>query len=152
MQLLTFNNLNTVGGNITDGNVSVTGKKQGIEADGDLDVGYIIEDIIVKSTDGTVYSEIPTNGNFELIVAINGICSDESDILPAKFIVSTYDSAERLISIETKEITEQMIQNGEIAISVDSSVKPISKLKIFIWDSINNMKPLADSIILPNKQ
>ena len=52
---------------------------------------------ILKATEGTVYSEIPANRNFELIVTISTICSAASDILSAKSIVSPYDSAKRLI-------------------------------------------------------
>lgn len=143
--------LNNVGANITDGNITVTGIEQDIEADADLDIGYHIGEITMKSADGSTYSKIPQNGNFELLAEVAGICSDVSDILPAKFIVAAYGFDNRLISIKTKEISEQMIQNGEIGITVDSSEKAISELKIFVWDSINNMKPLADKVIISNK-
>lgn len=53
------------------------------------------------------------------------------------------------IKLETKDITEQMITDGKVEISVGKTSKAIAKLKLFIWNSLDSMKPLAESVIMP---
>lgn len=143
------NNLNDVTGNITNGSVTVTSSNATVEADGDISLGYVITDLTMQSETGVTYEDIPQKGDFDLIAEIDGIYSEINDILPSKFIVALYDENDMFIKLETKDITEQMITDGKVEISVGKTSKAIAKLKLFIWNSLDSMKPLAESVIMP---
>lgn len=116
-----------------------------VEVDGDISLGYIITDVVMQSETGVVYEDIPQNGNFDVVAEINGIYSDVNDILPAKLLVAMYDKTGAFVGVKSEIVTEQMIMDGQIKTHIGETVKSISTLKLFIWDSLNTMKPLSDS-------
>lgn len=60
---------------------------------------------------------------------------------PAEYTLALYSSDGRLLNTKT-----QKIQSGTVSVQENISKHPDAKyIKVFLWDSLNSMEPLADS-------
>ena len=109
---------------------------------------YDIVNISMNSEDGTVYEEIPVNGDFDLDIELQ---STTESISPAVVFAAAYDNNGCLISISSEDITEEILSEGICRLHIDQSTTEIADLKVFIWDSLSGIKPLADTIIISNQ-
>ncbi len=101
---------------------------------------YEITDASAVSDGGTKYESIPVNGDFNLRVYVQNLIEEYT---PATVYAAAYDSNERLISLDSKELTEARLNEGICSIYIDKSNQNISYIKVFIWDANNTLKPLA---------
>ena len=106
---------------------------------------YYITDVYMQLSDGTMTDKVPEYGNFELQI---GVGSTTEEYIPAVMIAAAYDENGKLISMQQTEITEDLLAGGICSAHIPESVVPVSEVKVFIWDSLGQMKPVADPIVL----
>ena len=117
---------------ITQGSVQLIAEKPSLQ--------YEITNASAVSDGGTKYESIPVNGDFNLRVYVQNLIEEYT---PATVFAAAYDSNKRLISLDSKELTEARLNEGICSIYIDKSTQNISHIKIFIWDANNTLKPLA---------
>lgn len=108
---------------------------------------YYVDDVYIQHSDGTVNDVIPPEGNFDLQL---GIGSAEEEFIPAVVFVAVYNENGVMTSVKQESITEEMLIDGICSVHIDESAENIAEVKVFIWDSLENMTPLADSLELQN--
>ena len=122
-----------------------------IEPDVDVQFNYYIGDIEMKSSDENIYDEIPQNGNFELDINFSTVAYESaSEILPAIIYVGVYDENDCLIALKSEEVTEDTLNVESCRIHVDETTNSISKIRAFIWDSLDGLRPLSEVFELSN--
>lgn len=104
---------------------------------------YYVNDVYMKLSDGTVIDELPEYGNFDLQVSID---STEDEYVPAVMLTAAYDENGTLISIQPAEITEDVLTDGACTVRIPESTAPIAEMKVLFWDSLDNMKPVAEAL------
>lgn len=129
---------------IEQGTVNVI---QPVEPEGDIEVSYTfyISDVYMKSDDGTLCEDIPSNGEFDIFVELQSVTED---IYPATIVVATYDENGTLVSTKMMDITAEVLDEGVAELYVERSTIDISSITVFIWDALNGMKPLAERVEL----
>lgn len=139
-------NLDSINAAVTQGKIDVIEfTEEEVEPDNLVDYVYFINDITMKNIDGTACEELPVNGDFDLEV---GIESTAEEFTLATVLAATYDESGCLISLKSVNITEEMLTEGACNMHIDESSAAINKVNIFIWNSINGMIPLADTVII----
>lgn len=89
---------------------------------------------------GLTVEQIPQNGDFDINIEIESV---KQDIVDGDIIIALYDNSGKLISLQTVEITEEILSNGLCPIHIDQTETNISLAKIFIWESLTDMTPVA---------
>ena len=128
---------------LQDINISV--KQGSIETTVDptmLTYPFDITKVTMSSDETSDIQNIPQNGDFNMDLQIrkNEEISDAPQIILAK-----YAEGNTLISCQSTELTSDIIANGTCRIYIEPTEKTISYIKVFIWDSINGMKPLSST-------
>lgn len=70
--------------------------------------------------------------------------SKMSEDIAGTVIIQAYDESNRPLKVMYSD-TE--ILKNNYSFDFNNTIKPISHIKVFIWDSIENMKPLANSVM-----
>ena len=138
--------LNSIETTVDQGEISIiefTEDDPGSDVVTDAKLYYVNEHI--QLSDGMITDEVPVNGNFDLQV---GIESSAEEYTPAVMLAAVYDNSGTLISIRQTAITKEVLTEGVCNMHIDESLEEIKEVKVFIWNSLANMIPLADSIIL----
>lgn len=104
---------------------------------------YYIDDTYMELADGTSCESIPANGDFDLNVDIE---SSSTEFVSAILFVATYDDFGRLISVKKQPITEEILHKETCEVHIDKTTSKIDYLKIFIWDSVSSLKPVAETL------
>lgn len=117
---------------IVQGSVQLTAETPSLQ--------YEITDASAVSESGIKYESIPVNGDFNLKVYIQKLIEEYT---PATVFAAAYDSNKRLVSLASKELTEEILNEEICSIYIDKSNISIFHIKIFIWDGNNTLKPLA---------
>lgn len=131
--------LNNVNVEITQGEISIVEHTEDENTE-IIVMPYDIADISMSLDYGTEIYNIPANGDFDLSCDI--LASNE-EFVPAQAIAAAYDADGGLISLKTKDIAEDMV-NNKLSVHIDGTSANIDILKIFVWDTLNGMKPLSD--------
>ncbi len=136
--------LNDVNGVTTQGAVTIAETSD--KADGDLQDEYYFNDIIIKSADGSTYESLPKTGNVDLEIGLETIYETAAEALPATILIAAYDETGSLLLLKSTDITEEMLNNKSCNIHIDETKTEIADAKIFVWNTIKNMVPLAQSV------
>ena len=100
---------------------------------------YIINKVSIIDNGDDVQAP-PENGDFDVEVKIDNLLEK---FTPGEIIAAAYDENGSLICETSKPIDENLI-NGEICrFYINKTERIISKVKIYIWSSFDEMKPLA---------
>ncbi|MDD6763782.1 MAG: InlB B-repeat-containing protein [Clostridiales bacterium] len=106
---------------------------------------YAFENVVIKNETGEILTDIP-HEKFDLCVKLK--CS--SDVFyTCCLIVAAYDKDDKVIGLSSTEITSDIIKDT-IDVNEDNTVNNISYMKLFLWDSLNTMKPLSNSYQVGN--
>ena len=111
---------------------------------------YEIANVSMTLNDGTICEEIPSNGDFNLDVLLFGTTENFN---PATMMIGLYDDNGSLINMQYDNITEEMISSDEnFNIHIDETYAKIKDIKIFVWNSTNELEPLSDIFELVNQE
>lgn len=102
---------------------------------------YEISDVKLTSEDGIEISQIPAGTNFNAKIAFHRL---NDELVPGEIILAAYDYRNRFIKIYSKSIDIKMLTNGQCEFNIISDDEYISGIKIFIWNELNGMIPLAE--------
>lgn len=127
--LMCNSNLNDVGINVNQGSIKI--------ADDVSSIKYKINNVSMQSSDGIVYDDIPKNGDFYLDVDVQSVTDEYAS---AEVIAAAYDENGCLVLVNTDEIWTSDVYN----LYINQSDADISTIKVFVWDSVDGMKPLAE--------
>ena len=120
----------------------------GITTQGEVEIVEDDDNLIVTSYislgDETISDLIPQNQDFDLIVEIQKTIEQ---IPNAKLYVVTYKNNGALLSISQTNITNEMINEGMCDVHIQGQ-NDVDTIKVFIWDSYNNLMPLAESFVI----
>ena len=74
--------------------------------------------------------------------------NNTQDDINASVVAALYDSNGKLVKLvfETKDIQGKEEESANLKIPMDQAGHCV---KLFIWDGISNMKPLARTVIFP---
>lgn len=108
-------------------------------------VKYEITGVSIFANDGTEITTIPVNGDFNAQIAFESL-TDE--IVPGKVFLSAYDKDGNLIGVASKDITLNMLLEGVCDMHIPESESGISWIKVFIWDSVKGLTPLAEQVCI----
>lgn len=106
------------------------------------DYPYKINSVLLKSNNGTTLSKIPVNASF--IVTAN-FTKMQSQRAIDYIMVAVYDTNEQLINMDYVLISPAKDDTCEIDFIIPAQPKSIGNIKVFIWDTVNTMVPLAES-------
>ncbi len=101
---------------------------------------YEIENVVLKTDIGEEVLKIPANGDFYADINFHTLIEN---FVPATVFATAYDTEGKIININMQSIKENDFIAGNIKIHINKCIKDINTMKVFIWDSVNNMKPLA---------
>lgn len=106
---------------------------------------YVINDVSLKATDGSVLTEVPNGSDFIVNVNFKKIMSREK----ADYIfVAVYDTSGALLSLDYLQTTFIMDNNFNTGFYVQPQTKKIGSVKVYVWSSFNDATPLANSVEL----
>lgn len=106
---------------------------------------YAFDSVTIKSKNEEILSEIPKD-KFVLDVNIKSL----SDTLqPGNLIIASYAQNRKFLGASTTKITADKIANG-IKENIDNTSGDITQIKLFIWDSLNGLQPLAIPYVIGN--
>ena len=118
---------------------------------------YIDEDLLSKTpfdvidilmtAEGEETEVLPKNGDFNLKAYFK---QNKSYSGSASVIAAEYDNNGALISMQQVDMNDEMLSQGFCDIYIEQTEVDISSLKVFVWDSINNLKPLGNYILIAN--
>lgn len=108
---------------------------------------YIINSVTMNNRD-VEYSRVPSKGNFYVNIYFE---ASESEFVPATALVAAYSEDGKLVSVNYEEITEDINLDGRCSVYIGACSTAISAVKIFIWNSIDGMKPLSESFSIVNE-
>ena len=138
-------------GGITGGSLSefMTPGTGGDEPGGDEpeDILFTVGDINFTDLDGAKITKLIGDTDIKASVAIS---SSTENVVPAAIILALYDENERIVSFSIVSIdiagnTEATLATGfRLPQNIDGC-----KVKAFIWDSWENMKPLSNVVTFP---
>ena len=114
-------------------------------SEGDVTGEYVINNVIMHDVDNNEYEAIPVNGEFYVTTSFSAFTEE---FTPATVFVSAYDTSDRLISLKNVDVTEEDLAVGSVKVYFDKTALAINKLKVFIWDGIGSLKPLAESVVI----
>ncbi len=126
---------------ITQGSVSVEGA---IEDKSEI-YQYNVSSMHMQMADGSECEELPINGDFDVLLDIE---NETSTYPEATIMAATYDINGKLIALTKQNLTQGSLN---YKIHIDHSETEIDLLKIFIWNSLNDMKPMAEPIVAINQ-
>ena len=96
---------------------------------------------VTIAQNGIQCDSIPQNGDFDVNVEISRL---KEYVGSAEVIVATYDEDDKLIKIYTVKADD----NSRCQIYVEKCDLTVSKIKAFLWESVNTEKPLAENYTL----
>lgn len=106
---------------------------------------YAFDGVTIKSKNGDILSEIP-NDKFVLDINIKNL----SDTFQAgNLLIASYAKSNKFLGTSTIELTSEKLTNG-IKENIDNTSGDISQIKLFIWDSLNGLRPLATPYVIGN--
>ncbi len=130
------------GTNINDVNVIMHSGGINIKAQEALpDYPYKIKQAFVSLDGQEEVSELPLNRDFDVTVEFQKLTEG---LVPSKVVLGVYGQEGRLIATEAKTIDIRMLLEGKCRFHVDKTEPEAVSLKIFMWDSDNGMKPVAE--------
>lgn len=106
---------------------------------------YAFESVLIKNNTGDVLTTIPKE-KFTLDVIIS---SSSNAFIPCNLIAATYDIKNKFVGLSKIEVTSDMLAET-IEISIDNTKGDVEYIKLLIWSSINDLKPLAKAYIVEN--
>ena len=101
---------------------------------------YRIENVSYTLTDGTETNTIPVNEEFNATVNFVPL-TDE--LISGTLIIAMYDDGNRFIGMQSKVIDLKMLMNEEYTFTIPKCDN-ISKMSVYIWDTLNTLKPLSN--------
>lgn len=124
----------------SEGRAQAIGKGDAIITAITLDGGYIQKvNVIVDEYDYPIIISDAIIDNQEVVVKLKMVSND----IEGTVIVQAYDENHRPIKVMYSG-TE--ILNKEYNFNFGETIKPISHVRVFVWDNLKNMKPLAASL------
>lgn len=126
--------INDISAEMNNGSVTIenTASDEGMK--------YKIEGVTYTLTDGTESDIIPVNTEFNATVNFIPL-TDELTL--GTVIIAMYDSDNRFIGIQSKEIDLKMLMNEAYTFTIPK-YNNIAKISVYIWDSLNTLKPLSN--------
>ena len=104
---------------------------------------FEITDVLITSNGETI-TDIPRQGDFDLKPYFKQNMSYSG---PANIMAAIYDEDGALISLQMLDLTSEILNQGYCDIHIEATDSNISSLKVFIWDSEEKIKPLAQYYI-----
>lgn len=102
---------------------------------------YEIKQVSLSVDGQEAVFEIPSQGAFDVAVEFQKLAEE---LVPADVILAAYDEEGRLIATKAKTLNIQMLLDGKCSFHMEEMEAGIGSLKIFMWDSANGMKPMAN--------
>lgn len=126
--------INDISAEMNNGSVTIenTASDEGMK--------YKIEGVTYTLTDGAESDIIPVNTEFNATVNFVPL-TDELTV--GTIIIAMYDSDNRFIGMQSKEIDLKMLMNESHTFTVPK-YDNISKISVYIWGSLNTLKPLSN--------
>ena len=89
------------------------------------------------------FFEIINNFDLKISISTNGALVSQ-----AKIIIATYAENGSLIDFLIHDADKSILESGEYTQHIAGSNKEISEVKIFIWNSLYNISPLAECYVI----
>jgi hypothetical protein len=122
-----------------NGSVNISGSSEKIE------YPYTINTITITNENGGVYKSAPTDSGF--IVDVDITKNEERDSKDY-FIVAVYSKDGSLLSLNYMKANISTNESFSCGVYIPRINGEIGEIKAFVWSSISDMMPLAESVSL----
>ena len=115
------------------------------EFDNDVPKEYYIT-YVIADPDNQYDEIIPKNGNCEVEIGIESM--DDTIGQEHTLFVALYDINGALIDLINESVNDEVRSNGICKLHINETDSEIDSIKVFIWDSTDEMQPLSDTFEL----
>ena len=105
---------------------------------------YEIKNVFAEDEERNTLTAIPANTEFTAYGYLGQIAALEGTDY-GTVILAAYDEYGTLVDVDIKEITNPEYLPCSYTVSMRSDDRAIGSIKVFVWDSLNSMIPLAET-------